>query len=401
MSHLISRRDALKGLLAAGAASVLGGKLGLAGELGSAIDQQKVPTRKFGRTGVEVSCLALGGIFDIFNNQLVLQQALNRGVTYWDTADCYTGGRSETGIGKYFGDHPEAREQVFLVSKSDSRDPGGMTELLSRSLERMKTKYIDMYSLHGVSDPVDLSRSVKSWADWAKKDGKIRFFGFSSHSNMEDCLKAAARLGWVDGIIFTYNYRLMHKNAMKEAVDACAKAGIGLTAMKTQGGGQMHTDNERELEFGGRFLNRGFTQAQAKLKAVWENPQIASICSAMYDMNVLTSNVAASMNRTKLAAADVEFIRQYADDTKCGYCAGCGNICGAAVAHQAPVSDVMRCLMYERSYGNRNLARQTFARLPANARARLASLDYSGAEAACPHGMPIAKLMKEASELLA
>ena len=45
---------------------------------------------------------------------------------------------------------------------------------------------------------------------------------------------AAAKLGWVDGIMMTYNYRLMVKDEMKRAVDACAKAGIGLTAMKTQ-----------------------------------------------------------------------------------------------------------------------------------------------------------------------
>jgi len=51
---------------------------------------------------------------------------------------------------------------------------------------------------------------------------------------MDTSMLAAAKLGWVDGIMMSYNYRLMVKDEMKRAVDACAKAGIGLTAMKTQ-----------------------------------------------------------------------------------------------------------------------------------------------------------------------
>jgi uncharacterized protein len=401
MNHPVSRRDALKSLAAAGVGALLAPRRSPGAEDAAPPEPPaKVPTRPFGRTGVDVSCLALGGIFDIVNNQLVLKQSLEWGVTYWDTADCYTGGRSETGIGKYFGSHPEARKQVFLVSKSDARDADGISGLLAQSLERMKTDYIDLYFLHGISDIEEMSPGVRAWAERAKKDGKIRFFGFSTHSNMEECLKGAARLGWVDGIMFTYNYRLMHKKAMKEAVEACAGEGIGLTAMKTQGGGQVKTDSEKELEFGGRFLNRGFTDRQAKLKAVWEDARIASICSAMYDIKVLMSNVAASMNRTQLAGADLDFMRRHAEATQCGYCAGCAGVCGAAVAHRAPVGDVMRCLLYARGHGDVGLARETFAGLPAATRARLADLDYSVAEAACPHRMPIARLMKEAAELL-
>jgi hypothetical protein len=50
---------------------------------------------------------------------------------------------------------------------------------------------------------------------------------------METSTLAAAKLGWIDGIMTSYKYRLMVKDEMKRAVDACAKAGIGLTAMKT------------------------------------------------------------------------------------------------------------------------------------------------------------------------
>jgi uncharacterized protein len=395
----LPRRDFLKTLMAAGVGSLLGARG--AGAAAPASAARTVPLRPFGKTGVDVPMLGIGGMFDILNNQLVMKQAYQWGVRYWDTADCYEGGRSEPGIGKFFESQPSARKDIFLVTKSDARDPAGMTKLLTRSLERMKTDYIDLYFLHGISGINELNENTQAWARRAKKEGKIRFFGFSTHSNMEDCLQGAARLGWVDGIMFTYNYRLMQKDKTKAAVDACAKAGIGLTAMKTQGGGQVKTDSPKELELAGRFLSRGFTEHQAKLKAVWENQSIATICSQMPSMSILTANIAAALDETKLTSADMEFLRQYAEDSQCGYCAGCGNICSSAMARQVPIGDVMRCLMYEHSYGDRELARSTFAAIPADARAQLAGLDFTAAEHACPHRIPIAELMKEASVLLA
>ena len=90
---------------------------------------------------------------------------------------------------------------------------------------------------------------------------------------MEECMLAAAKLGWIDGIMMSYNFRLMYSDKMKRAVAACSEAGIGLTAMQTQGGGSVRTNTEAELKLAGRFLHKGFTDRQAKLKAVWENPK--------------------------------------------------------------------------------------------------------------------------------
>ncbi len=396
---MLPRRDFLKALLAAGAGSLMGPAAARAADAAPAPDRI-VPTRPFGKTGVNVPILAIGGMFDILNNQLVMKQAYRWGVRYWDTADCYEGGRSEPGMGKFFESQPAARKDIFLVTKSDDRDPAGMSRLLARSLERMKTDYIDLYFIHGIRSIDELNDDTKAWVRRAKKEGRIRFFGFSTHSNMEDCLRGAAKLGWVDGIMFTYNYRIMHKDKMKAAVEACANAGIGLTAMKTQGGGQVRTDDPNELELAGRFLQKGFTEHQAKLKAVWESQQIATICSQMPSMSILTANIAAALDETKLSSADLDYLRHYAAATQCGYCAGCGSICSGAVTRQVPISDVMRCLMYDRSYGDRELARRTFASLPADTGTLLAELDFSGAERACPHGMPIARLMKEAAARL-
>ena len=107
------------------------------------------------------------------------------------------------------------------------------------------------------------------------------------------------------------------------------------------------------------------------------------------------------MDQTKLSRADRQLLAAQDQQTACGYCAGCSNICHTALNQAVPVQTVMRCLMYYHQYGDTQLARQTFGELPAEARLALANTDYATAESACPQGLPIAKLMDEAVEILA
>ena len=235
-----------------------------------------------------------------------------------------------------------------------------------------------------------------------KKAGKIKAFGFSTHTNMEDCLLGAAKLDWIDAVMTTYNFQVMNNPKMQEAVNACAKAGVGLVAMKSQAGrpGAPKIASETKLEMVERFLKRGFTDKQAKLKVIWENPHIASICSQMPNLTILSANVAAALDQTKLAREEFDSLRRYALETKSDYCAGCGKICQEAVGGAVPVNEVMRCLMYHRYYGEPELARQTFAGLPGEVRQQLTEVDYSQAEQACPHRLDIAALMRQAKEIL-
>ena len=388
-----TRRAFLKAVCATGAASVAS----LKNLAASASDEAVVvPTRPFGKTGIEVPVLGFGTSLHVSFSQLLLKQAIKWGVTYWDTANTYMGGNSEKAIGKYFDNFPEDRKKVFLVTKSHAWTNKGLTRDLNLSLERMQTDYIDLYFAHGVRDPDELDRKTKSWAQKAKAEGKVRFFGFSTHSNMEECLLGAAGLGWIDGIMMRYNFRLMHADRMKQAVDACAKAGIGLTAMKTQGGGQVKTSTATELELAGRFLQKGFTDGQAKLKAVWQNPQIASICSEMPNMTLLMSNVAAAVDKTALSDYDMQLMRKYAKETRSDYCAGCSDICESSIAAEVPIGDVMRCLMYARSYGNHKKAGDRFKNIPPKIRRQMIDLDYASAEQRCPRKMAIGKLIREA-----
>jgi len=391
--HNLSRRDFLK---ATGAASV-GSILTAFNSLTEASEgPRKMPTRPFGKKGINVPILAFGGSLDTAMSLLVLKQAFKWGVTYWDTANTYMGGKSEEGIGKYLEKYPEDRKRIFLVTKSHAWTLNGLSQDLDLSLERMKTDYVDLFFVHSVRNISDLDNETKVWADKKKAQGKIRFFGFSTHSNMESCMLEASKLGWIDGIMMRYNYRLMHTDEMKKAVEACTKAGIGLTAMKTQGGGQVKTDSDTELKLAGRFLQKGFTDAQAKLKAVWDNPDICCICSEMPNMTILMSNVAAAMDKTKLSIRDMELLRHYARETSSHYCAGCAEICESSIQGNVPISDVMRCLMYARSYENPQRAKTQFQKLPVSTRTQMILTDYSLAEQRCPQKMAIGKLMREA-----
>ena len=174
---------------------------------------------------------------------------------------------------------------------------------------------------------------------------------------------AAAKLGWIDGIMMSDNYRLMVKDKMKRAVDACAEAGIGLTAMKTQAAflanfyANIGSKTDDALKMTQNFIDKGYTEEQAKLKVVWENPNIASICSAMSNMTILQANVAAALNKKKLSSGDKKRLEQYAKKTASGYCTGCANICESAVDLNIPISDIMRCSMYHHGYGDREKAR--------------------------------------------
>ncbi len=402
----VSRRDFMKTVGVVGVGSLMG-RTGVLAQVASPPAMPvtpggaKLPTRTLGRTGVKVSSLALGGIFDIASNQLQLKQALDLGVTYWDTASGYNGGKSETGIGMYFEKNPQARKSVFLVTKaSGAHSVDDLSQSLEQSLERMKTDFVDTFFLHGISSTDALTPEVKAWAEKTKAAKKIRFFGFSTHSNMEQCLTEAAKLGWIDAIMLTYNYRVLNTDVMMAAVDAATKAGIGLTAMKTQGKRQQGEATEAQAKLLAHFIGRGFTHEQACLKAVWEDQRIATICSQMSNLSVLSSNVTAALDKTSLTAADKAAMEQHAQATGSFYCAGCTSLCEAALAGCAPVGDAMRSLMYYHSYGDRELARSVLAGLSDATRQRLGDIDYSAAEQICPRRLPIAALMKEAAALL-
>lgn len=400
----LSRRDFFKTAGAAGLSTALVPLNGLpsatAAVSDTALASGIVPKRPFGKSGVDVSILSLGGVLRS-SDQVVFRQAYKMGVNYWDTADSYGWGKNEKAIGKYLATYPDHREKIFLVTKAATSDPDELTKKLTISLERLNTSYVDMYFLHYVDDvPNELTPDVMRWAEKAKSKGKIRLFGFSAHKNMEACMLAAAKLEWIDGIMMSYNYRLMGKDKMKKAVDACVEAGIGLTAMKTQAAfsanfyASIGSETDTALKMTEKLMQKGYTAEQAKLKVVWENPNIASICSAMPNMTILRANIAAALNKTDLSQSDRWRLKEYARRTAPGYCAGCADICESAIHQHIPICDIMRYCMYVHGYGDRATGTNLFNRLPAQVKNDLIAADYTAAEQCCPQKIPIGSIMK-------
>ena len=373
-----------------------------------------MPRRKLGKTGVDVPCLALGGEVNFVDNQIILRKALEWGVNYWDTAHWYAGGNSELGIGKFLSKNPEARKELFIASKaSGARTIANVEKRLQTSLKRMNTKYIDFYcGVHILSDPAQLTDELKQWAQSAKERKLIRFFGFSTHSNMARCLAAAAKLDWIDVIMTTYNFRVMQNAELQDAIEACYKANIGLIAMKTialnmrglrriRRHQQNVVETEEDRKLTQHFLQRGFTDGQAKVKVVLEDKRFSTACVGRGSVANLLLNVAATLDKTKLTQADMDVFKEYAQATCNGYCAGCAYICDSALPDVPYVSEVMRYLMYYNSYGEQENARELFAQIPDGIRNKLLSTDYSTVEARCPQHLLIGKLIAEAVSKLA
>lgn len=145
-----------------------------------------LPTRPLGRTGVEVSALALGGVtYNLLDDDAkaaaVVHRALDLGITYIDTAHSYKD--SERKIGLVMR---ERRREVFLATKSTSRDYDGMSADIEESLRRLQTDHLDCVQLHDVKDEADLKAvTAKTGALKAiekfRAGGSVRFVGITGH----------------------------------------------------------------------------------------------------------------------------------------------------------------------------------------------------------------------------
>jgi predicted aldo/keto reductase-like oxidoreductase len=193
--------------------------------------QTTVPKQAFGNSGIKISKLCLGGgSFVLTDSEALLDEALKYGVDCWEIVS-FTG----KAYGEYFKKHPEIREKIFLTGKVYSTDPVVMQEQLNKLLKDNGTSFVDFLSIHQIDDINVLSNDVRKWVEKVKKEKKIRFFGFSTHKNMDACLDGASILGWIDGILTFYNYRMRNIKSMEDALVKCHEKGIGIFAIKSMG----------------------------------------------------------------------------------------------------------------------------------------------------------------------
>jgi len=148
-----------------------------------------LPKRKLGRTNEYVTMLGTGGFHVGWTTerdaQEVIEAALEGGVRFFDTAESYSNGTSETRYGKYLT--PKYRDLIFLMSKSTGKDAKTVREHLEGTLRRLKTDQLDLYQVHSITTPEDVdSRIQLGVLDVllkAKEEGKIKYLGFTGHQN--------------------------------------------------------------------------------------------------------------------------------------------------------------------------------------------------------------------------
>ena len=201
----LSRRD----FLACGAASIAG--LGFAPLARAAVPDAEAPGvrgfRELGKTGMKISDVSFGAS-RLRGDEDLVRHAFDRGINYFDTAETYTGGASETTIGNAL---KGKRDRVYLTSKTETTGTTSRAEMmraLEGSLRRLQTDHVDVYFNHAVNDVARLSNP--EWPEFvaeAKQQGKIRFAGMSGHAGkLIECLDYAIDHKLVDVVLVAYNF---------------------------------------------------------------------------------------------------------------------------------------------------------------------------------------------------
>jgi aryl-alcohol dehydrogenase-like predicted oxidoreductase len=164
-------------------------------------DSGEIPRRPLGRTGVEVSALALGGshlgeVKSAREAVRIVHEAIDAGLTFMDNAWEYHDGRSEELMGKALEGR---REKVFLMTKvcTHGRDKRTALRQLEQSLRRLKTDHLDLWQIHEVIYDNDPDRHFAPGGaiealEQAKREGKVRFVGFTGHKDPSIHLKMLA-----------------------------------------------------------------------------------------------------------------------------------------------------------------------------------------------------------------
>jgi uncharacterized protein len=354
-----------------------------------------VPTITLGKTGQTVTRLGMGSSWSV--DPSFVQALLAAGVRYIDTAEGYENTKSERTIGAVLA-RTGKRKDVYLVTKTHApRGASGSAayfyKKVAESLDRLQTDYIDCYFMHGMTGaqiPLLKSPEVKAAFEALKKSGKIKFAGLSCHdAALVQVVEAAAECGWIDQMMIQYNYRTMGSDDLRRAVDAASKANIGLVAMKTQGGAREFKGVGDSPNFKA-FMEKGFKKEQAAIKSVFADERIHAVVSEMTNREMLRENIAATAE--PITPKQSRLLEEHRRRTANLYCHGCGHLCETA-ANGVPVATVLRYLRYYEAYGKRQEARALYQALPPEAR-DLASADLPAAEAACPHGLPVAQLVQ-------
>jgi aryl-alcohol dehydrogenase-like predicted oxidoreductase len=199
-----------------------------------------IPKRRLGKTGIELSIIALGGVAVMdteqsFANNLVAE-AFDRGINYFDVAPSYDNAQERLGpaLEPY-------RKRVFLACKTLERTKDGAARELDESLRLLHTDHVDLYQFHALTKMTDLEKIMAPGGaleafQAARQAGKVRFIGFSAHS-VETALAALDRFDF-DTILFPTNFVLWKNNFGPQVHARAREKSMGILALKAMAKGQ-------------------------------------------------------------------------------------------------------------------------------------------------------------------
>ena len=306
----VDRRELLKTLGLAGSVLALSGPRGL----GQAMAQSptaphaatgEIPQRALGKTGVNVSALCFGGAHwggmdsDVEAIR-VLHEAIDAGVTFLDNAWEYNGGRSEELMGKALQGR---RQQVFLMTKvcSHGRNKKVALQQLDESLRRLKTDYLDLWQIHEVVYEDDPDRhfapagAVEALLE-AKRQGRVRFIGFTGHKHPSIHLKMLAHEFPFDTCQMPLNvFDGTYRSFEQEVLPLLNRRGIAPLAMKSLSGNA-------------EPIKQGIVTVEEALRYVLSLP-VASLVSGIDSRSVLRQNLDIVRRFTPMTAAEMDHLR--------------------------------------------------------------------------------------------
>ena len=181
--------------------------------------------------------------------QPFFRQAIELGITFWDTANVYQAGTSEEVVGRAI-ERYSRRENIVLATKVHGRmhdGPGGsglsrkaILEQIDASLTRLGTDYVDLYQIHRFDPDTPVEETMEALHDIVKA-GKVRYLGASSMYAWQFAkLQHAADLGgWTRFVSMQNQYNLLRRQDERELMAMCADTGVGLVPYSPQGKGRL------------------------------------------------------------------------------------------------------------------------------------------------------------------
>jgi aryl-alcohol dehydrogenase-like predicted oxidoreductase len=266
-----------------------------------------IPLRKFGRSDAKISALGFGGHHlgdapDAKTAVEIIHQAVDGGITFYDNCWEYRRGKTEVWMGAALKGR---RDKVFLMTKTcpHGRDASLALLMLEESLRRLQTDHLDLWQVHGMAFDNDAELFIRKDGaaealEKAKKDGKVRFVGFTGHQNPKVHL-AMLNTGFpFDAVQMPLNaFDSSFRSFEKQVLPELTKRGIAVLGMKPLNG---H----------GEAIKHGVVTAEEALRYAMSLPGVTTTISGVDSLDVLHQNLRIAQNFTPMTEPEMNELRE-------------------------------------------------------------------------------------------